>query len=256
MVSARRPGHRPMNRGRGISADKSDASRAYSHSQEVGRQCTGSPRARTAGRPGRRYHRADWRARRTRSRGRSPAEQEERKRFATCCRTGDGRAASRSSPARVPSTTRAPNRAPDSDAAARGRQNGGLAAQGSIPLDMVKSVISGGRSTSPSWAAWRQSQRRGGMAEIHAPAPACRPRPAARRSLVGVCAEGGGGREIVRSGDLVAEDRARPAPVAAAASAADAGAHPCHPLVSPDGDGGRARRLKAVTAHALCLVWE
>ena len=92
-----------MNRGRGISADMSDAasSRAYSHLQQMGRQCTGSPRAysgaaRSRILSGQSAHLAEpW-----------PifcAEQEDRKRSATCCRTGDGRAASSSSPARMPS---------------------------------------------------------------------------------------------------------------------------------------------------------
>ena len=84
----------------------------------------------------------------------------------------------------------------------RRRQHGGLAARGNIRLGSSGEttghrLIAGRRTASPSRASWRQSQRRGAplrMAEIHAPAPACRPRPAARRSLVAVRAGGGGAR--------------------------------------------------------------
>ena len=45
MVSTRR--HQPVNQKRGICADKSDAAsrRAYSCLPQMGKQCTGSPRA-------------------------------------------------------------------------------------------------------------------------------------------------------------------------------------------------------------------
>ena len=71
------------------------------------------------------------------------------------------------------------------------------------------------------------------MAEIRA---AGRPRPSTEAGSAQEPrgrARRGGGREIVRSGDLETEDWARPALIpASAASAADAGTHPRHRLVS------------------------
>ena len=100
LVSARR--RQPMNRGRGgFCADKFDtaSSRAYSHSPQMGRQCTGSPRAHS-GAAGSRT--SSGQSANSAGPGPGPiacAEREERKRSVACCRTGDGRAASRSRPA-------------------------------------------------------------------------------------------------------------------------------------------------------------